>query len=405
MAQFKYKIVDKTNLIRTGLIEGNNIDEVSEILLDKGFTIVELKPAGMFLDELKKINIGGIPFAEKVVFIRQLAFMLNAGLPLTDALSIALNQIKNLEFRHKVESLKKDVESGIPLSQAMEKQGKLFDTVTKNLIKAGEESGKLDIIMERIADNLEKKQDFRNRVQGALIYPIIIIIAIIGVVVALLVFMVPEMSKLYADQGAELPLATQIIINTSNFLTSGPGGILLLFILLTLLGSLIYYRRTPSGRLVTDKLILKIPIFGELARKSQVAEFAMTLSMLINAGIPILDALKLVADSMTNVLFQIDILEARKKVEKGIPLSLPLLTSEAFPELLGHMVKVGEETGKLDEVILKVGTQYMKEVDYMVNNLTKLMEPVILILMGVVVGGLAIAVYLPIISLGNVITQ
>ncbi len=405
MAKFKYKIVDTTNLVRTGLIEGNSIDEASEILLDKGFTILELKPAGIFLDELKKINIGGIPFVEKVVFVRQLAFMLNAGLPLIDALSIAQNQIKNVEFRRKIESIKKDVESGMALSQSIEKQGKLFDTVTKNLMKAGEESGKLDIIMERIADNLEKKQDFRNRVQGALIYPIIIILAIIGVVVALLVFMVPEMSKLYADQGAELPFATQVIINTSNFLTSGPGGVLLLFIILTLVGSLIYYRRTPSGRLVTDKLILKIPIFGELARKSQVAEFAMTLSMLISAGIPILDALKLVADSMTNVLFQIEILEARTKVEKGIPLSLPLLTSEAFPELLGHMVKVGEETGKLDEVILKVGTQYMKEVDYMVNNLTKLMEPVILILMGVVVGGLAIAVYLPIISLGNVITQ
>lgn len=401
--KFKYRIVDTMNRQRSGEIEGESHEQVADSFLSQGFTILELKSSGFNLTKLKNINIGGIPFAEKVIFMRQMSFMINAGLPLTQALEIAKDQITNQTFKDRIDMAIKDVSSGTPLSKAFEKQGDTFDIVTRNLIKAGEESGKLDMIMERIADDMEKKQEFQGKVTGALIYPLVIIVAIIGVVIAMLVFMIPQMSKLYEGSKAKLPFLTQLVVDSSNFLTKGWGGIILGVLLVFGLLGFLYYRRTPSGRLVTDKFILRIPVFGLLIRKSQIASFARTFSMLITAGVPILDALKLVGNSTTNTLFQLEINEARKKVEKGLPLSAPLMHGEAFPVLMGHMVKVGEETGKIDEVIAKVGDQYAKEVDMMASNLSRLMEPIILIAMGIVVGGLALAVYLPVLNLGSAI--
>jgi type IV pilus assembly protein PilC len=402
--KFKYRIVDATNRQRSGEVEGENLEKVADNFLSQGFTILELRPVGFNLSKLKNINIGGIPFSEKVIFMRQMSFMINAGLPLTQALEIAKDQINNNTFKEKIDLVLKDVSGGAPMSRAFERQGNTLDVVTRNLLKAGEESGKLDLIMNRVADDMEKKQEFQGKVTGALIYPIVIIFAIIGVVIALLVFMIPQMNKLYEGSSAELPFLTQIILNSSNFLTQGPGGVILLVLTILAAIGFVYYRRTQSGRLVTDRLVLKIPVFGTLIEKSQIASFARTFSMLITAGVPILDALKLVGDSTTNMLFRLEINEARKKVEKGLPLSAPLMNGEAFPMLMGHMVKVGEETGKIDEVVSKVGEQYAKEVDQMANNLSRLMEPIILIVMGIVVGGLALAVYLPVLNLGSAIS-
>ncbi len=401
--KFKYRIIDTTNRQRAGDIEGESSEQIADSFLSQGFTILELKPHGFNLDKLKSLNVGGIPFKDKVVFMRQMSFMINAGLPLTQALEIAKEQITNNSFREKIDRVIKSVSSGATLSHSFDKEKGTLDFVTTNLLKAGEESGKLDMIMNRVADDMEKKQEFQGKVTGALIYPIVIIIAIIGVVIALLVFMIPQMSKLYAGSKAKLPFLTQIVLDASNFLTQGPGGLILGALVISGVIGFIYYRKTPSGRFVTDKYLLRIPIFGELAKKSQVATFARTFAMLITAGVPILDALKLVGDSTTNMLFKLEIFEARKKVEKGLPLSAPLMNGEAFPILLGHMVKVGEETGKIDEVISKVGEQYAKEVDMMATNLSRLMEPIILISMGFVVGGLALAVYLPVLNLGSAI--
>lgn len=403
MKKFKYKIVDTKNQTREGEIEGEDINRVSASLQEEGFTILDLSPVGYSFDGLKNINIGGVPFKEKVLFIRQMSFMINAGLALTQALEIAMQQIQNQKFKDVVAQVLKDVQGGLAFSKSMDKHPKIFDNVVRNLIKAGEESGKLDLILERVADDLEKKQEFNSKVKGALIYPVIIIFAIIVVVVMLLLFMIPQMSQLFADRGAELPAPTRAVISASEFLR-GLGGVMTLIVLITAVVSYIYYRKTPSGRLVTDGMYLKLPIFGVLISKAQVASFARTFAMLISAGVPILDSLKLVGDSTKNSVFQNAISDARKKVEKGIPLSQPITINPVFPPLVGHMIRVGEETGQVDEVIDKVGGQYAKEVDQMADNLTKLMEPIILIVMGVVIGLLAIAVYLPIFNLGTVVS-
>jgi type IV pilus assembly protein PilC len=404
MQKFKYKIIDKNNRTREGQIEGEDVQRVGTTLLEQGFTILDLKPVGFSFEGLKNLNVGGVPFKDKVIFIRQMSFMINAGLPLTQALEVAQNQIQNFHFKDIVGEVLKDVQTGMALSKAMEKHPKAFDIVVTNLVKAGEESGKLDTILERVADDQEKKQEFNSKVKGALIYPVIILIAIIAVVALLLVFMIPQMSKLFEGSSKELPTATKIIFGASDFLR-GLGGVFTLIVLITLVVSYVYYRRTPSGRIVTDAVYLRLPVFGTLMTKAQIASFARTFSMLITAGVPILDALKLVSESTTNYVFKRAIEDARTKVEKGAPLSQPILASEVFPPIVGHMVKVGEETGKIDEVIEKVGVQYAKEVDQMASNLTKLMEPIILIFMGIVVGILAIAVYLPIFNLGDVLTS
>ena len=405
MRKFIYRGVNKDdNRTVGGVIEAETKEEAAEILLDQGVIILDLRDIGLNLEFIQEINIGGIPSKDKMFFMRQLSFMVGSGISLVQALELTVRQIGNKGFRSKMLKVTKEVQSGIPLSKSLENQKELFDKVTVNLIKAGEESGKLELILDRIADNMEKQEEFKSKLQGALIYPIIVVIAIIGVVAALMVFMVPEMSKLYADQGAKLPWVTQVMINISNFLASGPGGVALMgFILISVL-SFLYYRSTPSGRLMTDKLLLKLPVFGELVKKGNVAEFSNTLALLLSAGVPIVDALDLVSQSVSNSFIQEQLIDVKNKVEKGVPLSLLILNNtEAFPELLGHMIRIGEETGKIDEIVSKLGKQYSKEVENMASNINKLLEPLILIVMGLVVGGLAVAVYLPIMNLGSVI--
>lgn len=403
MQKFYYRGIKDNKKQIKGIIEAETKEEAVEALLNQDIVVLDIKPQGFNLGILMEINIGGVPSKDKMFFVRQLAFLVGAGVPLAQSLELTTDQITNLGFKKAMMKVTKDVEAGVPLSQALEKKEGIFDKVVTNLIKAGEESGKLEIILNRIADDMEKKEDFKSKLKGALIYPVVVIIAIIAIVILLMMFMVPQMSKLYADQGATLPLATQIVINISDFLTKGSGGMLILGFVLIMLISFIYYRHTPSGRLVTDRLSLQIPLFGEVLRKANAAEFSTTLSMLLNAGIPILDALVLVSESTENVYIKNEILDARMKVEKGVPLSLPILNSNAFPTMLGYMIRVGEETGKIDEILLKVGSQYSKEVEFFTNNINKLIEPIILVMMGLVVGGLAIAVYLPIMNLGSII--
>lgn len=404
MSVYSYKVLDKNNKIRKGQIEGDSINSVSSSFHEQGLVIIDLQEQGFSLDTLKNINIGGIPFKDKVLFIRQLSFMIGAGLSITQALEIAKDQVKNVAFKKILETVLKDVQNGMALSRAMKKHGKTFDSLVINLIKAAEESGNMDVILDRVANDLEKQQEFNGKVKGALIYPVVVMIAILIVLVLMITVMIPQMASIFEASTTELPLPTRIILSISNFLTKGPGGLLTLGGLIFVVVFTWYYRKTPAGRIATDKALLKIPVFGMITDKSQVASFCRTFAMLLTSGVPFLDALKLVSDTTNNVIYRDAILECRKKVEKGVPLSIPLLATKVFPDLVGHMSRVGEETGQMDIIMEKLGVQYSKEVDQIANNLTKLMEPIILIIMGIMVGILAVAVYLPIFNLGSAIT-
>lgn len=399
MKKFKYTVLDSKGEEKTGIMEVENRADVAASLQGKGYTILHIDEVGVGLD--MKINIGGVPLKEKVIFMRQLATMLSSGLALTQSIEILAAQAKNEMFREMLLKVLKDVESGSALSEALAKQKGVFSDMQLSMIRAGEESGNMIEIITRLADDMEKQAAFKSKVRGAMIYPIIITVVIIVVLVLLMIFMIPAMTSLFEGFDAELPLLTRIVVGMSDF-TRQFWWIILGVVIISLIGFR-YYRASPSGREVTDGIILKMPVFGTFASKVQIALFARTMQMLLRSGIPILSALTIVEDALSNVHFKNGVKEARLAVEKGSSLAVPIAKNEVFPILLSRMIGVGEETGKLDEVLGKVADYYERDVDQMADNLTKMMEPIILVFMGGMIGFIAIAVYLPMFSLGDVI--
>lgn len=403
--EFRYLAFTKSGKKKTGTIEAENIDKAAKILQEKDWKIVELVEASPFdFQKLLEINIGGVPLADTVIFFRQMSYMLGAGLPLINALSLLKTQARNRMMKKALACVEKEVRGGAQLSLAMGKHPKVFDKVAINLIKAGEESGNLDVVFDRLATDYEKKQILQGKIKGAMVYPIIILVVVVVVVIALLVFMIPSVEEMFKEFGAEgqLPTATKLLVSISNGIR-GLGGVVALVVLAALFFLYKWYRSTEGGREVTDSLILRIPVFGELTRKTTLARFARTFSMLLGSGVEILTALRLTSESLSNVIFSDALKRAEKTVEKGGMLSVVLASEEAFPPIVSEMVKVGETTGKTDEIMGKIADYYEREVDQLASNLTRMLEPIIMIVVGGIVAFIAIAVYSPLLSLGNVI--
>lgn len=400
MAKYYYTARSKEGKLEKGEYEAASQGQVVDWLHSKGLVVVNVEEGrGLDISRMGEVNIGNVPLNEKVVFMRQLATMVGAGLPLTQSLEILATQAQNKAFKRSLAEIVKDVRGGSGLADSMARQKGVFTDITINLVRAGEESGNLEGIFLRLADNMEQKRSFKGKVKGAMIYPVIIIIAIIIVVAVLLVTMVPQMTELYEEFDAQLPLATRLLVWMSDVMIN--YWWLLISVVVILIVSFISYRRSKAGREMTDELVLVIPVFGKLTVDSQVAEFARTLEMLMKSGIPIVDALNIVADSLGNVVFQDAVRKAAKAVERGIPLAKPISEEEKFPMIVSQMIAVGEETGKVDVILGKLTDYFTEEVNHTVNNLTTLMEPVILLVMGGVIGFIAIAIYLPIFQLGK----
>lgn len=400
MAKYYYTARTKAGELRKGDIEAASEGQVADLLRSKGLVVVSVETSqGIDFQKLGSGNIGGVPINEKVVFMRQLATMVGAGLPLIQSLEILQTQAQNKAFQEALKQIVEATKGGSGLADSMEKQKGVFDEITVNLIRVGEETGKLEEIFNRLADNMEAQRTFRAKVQGAMIYPIIIILVMIGVVGILLVTMVPQMTQMYSEFEAELPLPTQMMVWLSDILIN--YWWLVAFILAVVVGSFIAYRRSPVGRELTDSLILKIPVFGRLTRDTQVADFARTFELMISSGIDITVALEITSKSLSNVIFRKTVEDTVKQVEKGVPLAKPISENENFPLIVSQMIAVGEETGKVDVILGKLNEYYTEEVNHTVNNLTALLEPIILVVMGGVVGFIAIAIYLPIFQIGQ----
>jgi type IV pilus assembly protein PilC len=311
------------------------------------------------------------------------------------------SQEKNVGFRTSLERIVKVVEGGSSLSRAFSKE-KIFTEVELNLIAAGEKSGNLVEMIQKVADNMEKQKDFQAKIRGAMIYPAIIFLVVIVVVVVLMVFMVPAVRDLYADFDEELPWITQLLVNISNFFVSFWWALLI-----GLIGGILglrYYYSTKSGRDVIDRVFLSIPIFSQIVVKTQLAEFTRLLSMLLKSGIPIIDAINIVANALPNIHFKRGLKHAAKEVEKGTPLAVPIAKNEDFPMIISRIIATGESTGNLDKVLADISRYYQTEVDNLTSNLTKILEPVILIVVGGIVAFIAMVVYMPIFGLVNVMT-
>ncbi len=342
---------------------------------------------------------GGVSSKDVAVFTRQFSVMIDAGLPLVQCLEILGSQQENQMFQKVLLAIRQDVEGGASLADAMKKHPKVFDDLFTNMIAAGEAGGILDTILKRLAVYIEKSVKLKAQVKSAMVYPVAVI-SIAGLVVAVILWkVIPTFAALFAGLGAQLPLATRIVITASNwFVRLLPflvvGGVLLGY-------GLKRYYATYNGRRAIDGLTLKVPVLGMILRKIAVARFCRTLSTLISSGVPILDGLEITARTSGNAIVEDAVMTTRKSVEGGQSLAAPLKASTVFPSMVVQMISVGEQTGALDTMLSKIADFYEDEVDMAVGNLMTLMEPLLILFLGTVVGGIVISMYLPIFDLIN----
>jgi len=397
MLNFSYKAKDQTGKEVKGLVEAQDKKQALTILHEKQFTPFFIKEEGEnFLGYFYNKFVKKVSQGEVAVFTRQIATMINAGLPLTEALTILSSQGKGL-LQEAIGVILRDVEGGSNLADALQKHPKIFSPVYIALVRAGESAGVLDNILTRLADNLEAQREFNSKIKGALTYPIIILVGMGGVIFIMMVFVIPKLTVLYTEFNAKLPKATQILITFSTFAAKFWWLIILVVVGLAYVFRILNKNRDTKRKL--DELKFKIPIYGKLQNQIVLAEFTRTLGLLVGAGVSIVEALQISSKTASNIKIEEGILEASKQVEKGFPLSVTISTNPFFPKILSQMLTVGEETGKVDEVLLKVAKFFQSESDESLKGLTSAIEPLIMVIMGVEVGFLAIAIILPIYNL------
>jgi type IV pilus assembly protein PilC len=401
MATFAYSGRTRGGQSVTGERVADTIDSAVAALRREQILVTQIAPVK---EKAAKAKIGGRGVAAKnlAVFTRQFSVMIDAGLPLVQCLEILGKQEEDKNFAAVILATRSDVESGASLADAMRKHPKVFDALFSNMIAAGEAGGILDTILKRLAVYIEKAVKLKQQVQSAMIYPIAVIVIAALVVGVILWKVIPTFATLFAGLGAELPLPTRIVIAASNNLVR--FGPFLIAGLAAAVFALRSYYATPGGRMAIDSFILKLPIFGLLMRKIAVARFCRTLSTLLASGVSILEALDITARTSGNAVVEQAILTTRKSIERGETIAAPLKETAVFPPMVVQMIGVGEATGALDTMLAKIADFYEEEVDVAVAGLLTLLEPLMIALLGGVVGGIVIAMYMPIFDLISKLT-
>lgn len=398
MKKYIYKVIDEEGKVIKGDVEANNTSQAASILRSKKLTIVGLKEPNQntLTDLLASV---GKPGPDDVTnFTRQLSTMIASGLPLVEALKILRDQSKP-KMAKIIDTVLTDVEGGSSLGAALKKAGGVFSDVYVALVKAGESAGVLDQIMKKMADTLDKQREFRSKTKGAMIYPVIIMVGMVLVASIMMIFVVPKMTDMYKDFGAALPTPTRILIGLSEFMVKFWP---LVFACLAVVAVLIRnWSKTAIGGMIVEQISFKVPIYGKLKKDIILAEFARTMGLLATAAIPILDGLRIVADTLGSQIYREEITRVAVRVEKGSPLSDAVAVGSDFPPILSQMIAVGEQTGKVDEVLTKLATYYEEQSELKVKALTTAIEPLIMVVMGFGVGFLVIAVIMPIYNLTN----
>ncbi|MGC2063917.1 MAG: type II secretion system F family protein [Thermodesulfovibrionales bacterium] len=341
---------------------------------------------------------GGVNDKDIVIFTRQFATMIDAGLPLVQALEILSTQVENKMLARTLVAIKGDVESGSTYADALRKHPKVFTDLYANMVAAGESGGILDTILNRLAAYMEKAMKLKKKVKGAMTYPMVVTGIAVFVIAIIMIFVVPTFSKMFSSMGGTLPMPTQMVINLSRFI-AGIGGLITALVFVGLIIAFGQIRKQEKGRAITDRIFLRLPIFGMILRKVAVAKFTRTLSTLISSGVPILDGLEITAKTAGNKVIEYAVFDVRQAVSEGKTLAEPLMKSKVFPPMVTHMIAVGESTGALDTMLSKIADFYDDEVDAAVNNLTAMMEPMLMVFLGGSVGFIVIAMYLPIFKL------
>ena len=400
MPYFRWKGRNPRGKIVKGEIIAANMNEALAKLKSKRISVIRLKPAPKEI-ELPFLK-HKIKDRELMVVTKQLSSMLASGLPLDEALNIIAEQAESKRMGEILYSVKLDVQGGSSLSQALRKFKDVFPPIYINMVRAGEQTGNLDGVLGRLADMMEKRIALKRKIKGALIYPTIVSIVAVGVIALIMTFVIPTFAEMYNSSGMHLPLPTQIVINISLFMKHYFWYMLIALIVFVIVLR-ISYKKVYSVRRFMDKLLLNIPIFGVLVRKGSIANFATILSSLSASGIDILDSLEISAKTAGNVIIEETLMEVKEMVRRGDNLSFAMASVGEFPDMVIQMVSVGEETGTLDEMMAKVSKYYEDEVDNAVKNLTNMIEPIIIIVLGGIIGFLVISMYLPIFKIGETI--
>jgi type IV pilus assembly protein PilC len=400
MPLFEYTARNSANgQIQKGQVEVKSREEVSAYLRKNRMILVSVREAP------KKIILGGakgrVTTRDIVIFTRQFATMINAGLPLVQALTILAEQTENKALKEVTKAVVHDVESGNTLADAFSKHPKAFTDLYVNMVAAGEAGGILDTILLRLAVFLEKSDALIRKVKGAMIYPAVIFSVAIIAVAVLLIFVIPTFQSMFASVNMELPLPTRIVIGMSEILLG------FWWMILAAIGGLGFaitrYYATAGGRRQIDRMMLGAPVLGDILRKSAVSRFTRTLGTLISSGVSILDGLEITAKTAGNMVIHDAVMESRQSIAGGETIAAPLEKSKVFPPMVISMIAVGEQTGGLDEMLTKIADFYDEEVDVAVSSLLSLMEPVMIVVLGVIVGGMVVAMYLPIFDMMNAV--
>jgi type IV pilus assembly protein PilC len=396
MATFTYTARAFNGDLRTATIDASSRDDVIAQLRKQRLSVVKIDQ-----DAVKKIGRGSIKTRDVVIFTRQFSTMINSGLPLVQALTILADQTDNKALAEVTKKVVFDVESGNTVADALSKHPRAFTNLYVNMVAAGEAGGILDTILMRLATFLEKNDALVRKVKGAMIYPAVIMSVAAIAIVVLLIFVIPVFENMFGSVGLALPLPTRIVIGASRFLKS--YWWLLGAVIIVGAYMLKKYYASNSGKLVIDRLMLKMPVLGDVLRKSAVSRFTRTLGTLISSGVSILEGLEITAKTAGNRVIQDAIMQSRSSIAGGDTIAQPLQKSKVFPPMVISMIAVGEQTGGLDEMLSKIADFYDEEVDAAVSNLLSLLEPIMIVFLGVIVGGMVVAMYLPIFDMINAV--
>jgi len=387
---------------KSGELEANSSDAVALHLKNMGLTPGKIKEKPKDISEIFPFLAPKITIKDLVVFTRQFAVMVDAGLPLVQCLTILADQQENITFKNALRAVKSDVESGSTFADALAKHPKAFDDLYVNLVAAGEVGGILDTILNRLAIQLEKAEKLRKQLKGAMVYPATVSVIAVACIVLLLVKVIPVFEQMFADFGGTLPGPTQMVIQLSNFLQAYIGYMLAaVFIAFTAFQQA--RARSLAFRYQTDNLFLSLPIFGNIIKKVAVARFTRTLGTMISSGVPILDGLNIVAKTAGNMVIERELQMTRQSISEGKTITEPLQGSKIFPGMMVQMVSVGEETGSMEAMLSKIADFYDDEVDSAVAGLTAMLEPIMMVFMGGSIGTILIAMYLPIFTIADTI--
>jgi type IV pilus assembly protein PilC len=408
MPEFSYEALDRGGKQVKGTISAPNEDVIVEKLHNMGFYPLKVVPHRVKASEFDLLTMPGIKLiAHRVkskhvmTFTRQLATLIDAGLPILRSLNILTEQVESVIFKERIQIMAKDIEQGSSLSDAMAKHKKIFDNLYVNMVRAGEIGGVLEAVLNKIAEFLEKRQALKGKVKSAMFYPVMVTFLATGIVTFILWKIIPKFVDIFEQLGAQLPGPTLVLVKASEIVVKRFPLVVICIVLLVVAYKQI--NKTKQGKYVIDRMKLKVPVFGPLMRKIAIVRFAGTLSTLITSGVPILQSLDIVRDTSGNEVISRAMTKVYESIKDGDTIHEPLAECEVFPPLVVHMVAVGEETGAIDQMLTKVAEAYEREVDDTVNALTSIIEPLLIVFLGIIIGAIVIALYLPLFTIPKVL--